>query len=233
MDTEREDDRIFDVWLGDSSGDDVPSPLSKSLDELYGSGPGTRRVQRALAEVRASIRQSEADNVYYASLDDTPVGRLFIALSHKGIVALEYEESETAFVSRLTRRVGGKPVRSADRLEDVAHQVTDYLEGARQSFDLSVDLAGLTPFQQRVLQAVARVPRGKVATYAEIARRIDRPRAARAVGQALRRNPIPIVIPCHRVLASDGGLGGYTGRGGVRTKRQLLALEGVELAALA
>jgi methylated-DNA-[protein]-cysteine S-methyltransferase len=224
-----ENDRIFGVWLGDSSGEDVPSPLSQSLDELYASGPGTPRAQRALADVRGSIRQSEEDNVYYASLDDTPVGRLFIALSHKGVVALEYEESETAFVSRLKRRVGGKPVRSPDRLEDVAHQVTDYLVGARQSFDLSVDLAGLTPFQQRVLQAVARVPRGKVATYAEIARRIDRPKAARAVGQALRRNPIPIVIPCHRVLASNGGLGGYTGRGGVRTKKQLLSLEGVEL----
>jgi methylated-DNA-[protein]-cysteine S-methyltransferase len=228
-----EDDRTFGVWLGDASGEQVPSPVSLSLDELYASGPGTRRVQRALAGVRASIRESEEENVYYASLDDTPVGRLFIALSGKGVVALEYEENESAFVSRLERRVGGKPVRAPDRLEDVAHQVTDYLEGARQSFDLSVDLAGLTPFQQRVLQAVARVPRGEVATYAEIARRIDRPKAARAVGQALRRNPIPIVIPCHRVLASNGGMGGYTGRGGVRTKKQLLALEGVELGAAA
>lgn len=232
MATKGEDDRVFGIWLGDSSGADGPSRLTEALDELYASGPETQRIQRALTDVRATIRQSEEESVYYASLDDTPVGRLFIALSGKGIVALEYEESETAFVARLTRRVGGRPVRSPDRLDDVAHQVMDYLEGTRQTFDLRVDLADLTPFQQRVLQAVARVPRGEVATYAEIARRIDRPRAARAVGQALRRNPIPIVIPCHRVLASNGGLGGYTGRGGLRTKKQLLSLEGVELGAV-
>jgi methylated-DNA-[protein]-cysteine S-methyltransferase len=233
MATKGEDDRVFGIWLDDAPGPDVSSPLSRMLDSLYATGPDSQRTQRALADVRTSMRQSEEDRVVYDRLDDTPVGRLFFALGSKGIIALEYEESESAFVSRLTRRVGGKPVRSPERLKDVARQVADYLAGTRQSFDLHVDLAGLTPFQQRVLRAVSRVPRGKVATYAEIARRIDRPNAARAVGQALRRNPIPIVIPCHRVLASDGGLGGYTGRGGVRTKKQLLALEGVELGAVA
>lgn len=233
MGTKGEDDRVFESWLGDAPEAGAPSPLSEALDRFYASGPDGQRARRALDKVRDSFRQSEEDRVYYASLDDTPVGRLFVALSSKGIVALDYEENEAAFISRLSHRVGAKPVRSPGRLEDVAGQVTAYLEGTRQTFDLPVDLAGLTPFQQRVLQAVARVPRGKVATYAEIARRIDRPGAARAVGQALRRNPIPIIIPCHRVLASDGGLGGYTGRGGVRTKKQLLALEGVELGAVA
>lgn len=228
-----EDDRVLGGWLGDSPDSGAPSALSEALDSLYASGPDAQRIQRALAEVRNSIRQAEEETVYYDSLDDTPVGRLFIALSNKGIVAIEYSESETAFVSHLIRRVAGKPERSPDRLRAACHEVKDYLEGSRKSFDLRVDLAGLTPFQQSVLRAVARVPRGEVATYAEIARRIDRPKAARAVGQALRRNPIPIVIPCHRVLASNGGLGGYTGRGGVRTKRQLLSLEGVELGAAA
>jgi methylated-DNA-[protein]-cysteine S-methyltransferase len=228
-----DDDQGFEAWLGDTTASGAASPLSEALDDLYATGPDAPRIQRALAKVRASVRQSEEDRVYYASLDDTPVGRLFIALGSKGIIALDYEENETAFVARLTNRLGGRPERSQERLEEAARQVAGYLRGTRQSFDLPVDLAGLTSFQQRVLRAVARVPRGEVATYAEIARRIDRPRAARAVGQALRRNPIPIVIPCHRVLASDGGLGGYTGRGGVRTKRQLLALEGVELGAVA
>jgi methylated-DNA-[protein]-cysteine S-methyltransferase len=232
MEDKGEDEREFGVWLGDSHAPSVPTPLSQALDDLYSSGPGWQRTKRALAGVREAIRRSEEDQVYYASLDDTPVGKLFIAQSHEGIVALEYGESESAFVSRLARRVGGKPERSPEQLKDIANQVMDYLHGKRQSFDLRVDLAGLTPFQQRVLMAVAGVPRGMVATYAEIARRIDRPNAARAVGQALRRNPIPIVIPCHRVLASDGGLGGYTGRGGLRTKRQLLSLEGVELGTL-
>ncbi|HLC05132.1 MAG TPA: methylated-DNA--[protein]-cysteine S-methyltransferase [Anaerolineales bacterium] len=233
MATKEEGEGIFEIWLGDSRAAGAPSPLSDALDSLYASGPGSRRTQQVLVGVRASIRQPEADRLYYASLDDTPVGRLFIAQSGKGIVALEYSESETAFVSGLIRRVGGKPERSPGRLKDAARQVMEYLEGRRETFDLPLDLAGLTPFQQRVLLAVAHVPRGKVATYAEIARSIDRPKAARAVGQALRRNPIPIVIPCHRVLASNGGLGGYTGRGGVRTKRQLLSLEGVELGTVA
>jgi O-6-methylguanine DNA methyltransferase len=229
MRTKGEEERALEIWLGDASGPETPGMLSETLDRLYASGPDPHRIHRAIAAARVAVHRSEQDEVYYDSLDDTPVGRLFIAVSGKGIIALEYEESEGAFVSRLKRRVPGAPVRSPERLANAAHQVKDYLSGRRQSFDLRVDLAGLTPFQQRVLQAVARVPRGKVATYAEIARRIERPKAARAVGQALRRNPIPIVIPCHRVLASNGGLGGYTGRGGLRTKRQLLSLEGVEL----
>jgi O-6-methylguanine DNA methyltransferase len=233
MATKGENDRALGSWLGDAPASGAPSPLSEALDRLYASGPGSQRTRRALARVGESLRQKEDDQVFYDSLDDTPVGRLFIALGTKGIIALEYSENEVAFVSHLKRRVGGEPERSPERLKEAARQVMEYLKGKRQAFDLRVDLAGLTPFQRRVLQAVARVPRGKVATYSEIARRIDQPKAARAVGQALRHNPIPIVIPCHRVLASDGGLGGYTGRGGVRTKRQLLALEGVELGAVA
>jgi methylated-DNA-[protein]-cysteine S-methyltransferase len=104
-----------------------------------------------------------------------------------------------------------------------------YLQGRRRTFDLPVDLRHLTPFQQRVLHAAQAVPRGQVSTYGQIARRIGRPRAARAVGQALGSNPIPIVIPCHRVLASDGSLHGYSGRGGIKTKAWLLRLEEARL----
>lgn len=229
MATEGEEDRVFETWLGDSRAAGAASPLSEALDRQYASGPGSDRTRRALAQVRASVLASEPEKLYYDSLDDTPVGRLFIALSGRGIIALEYGDNESVFVSDLIRRVGGKPERSPDRLKQATHQLTEYLEGRRETFDLPVDLGGLTPFQESVLLAVARVPRGQVATYAEIARLIKRPKAARAVGQALRRNPIPIVIPCHRVLASDGGLGGYTGRGGMRTKKQLLSLEGVEV----
>jgi methylated-DNA-[protein]-cysteine S-methyltransferase len=177
------------------------------------------------------IRRVQSEVVYYDSLANTPVGPLFIALSNKGIVALEYSESATASAGRLRQRGNYELVHSPEKVSHAAREVVDYLEGRRADFDLPLDLTGLTAFQRLVLLAVVGVPRGKVATYAEIARKIDRPRAARAVGQALRRNPIPIVIPCHRVLASDGGLGGYTGRGGLRTKKQLLSLEGVRLGA--
>lgn len=92
-----------------------------------------------------------------------------------------------------------------------------------------MDLTSLTDFQRRVLLTTQQVPRGKVTTYGEIACQIGQPRASQAVGQALGRNPVPLVIPCHRVLASDGSLGGYSGGGGVKTKAQLLQLEGVRL----
>ncbi|NIL95766.1 MAG: methylated-DNA--[protein]-cysteine S-methyltransferase, partial [Planctomycetales bacterium] len=100
-----------------------------------------------------------------------------------------------------------------------------YLEGSRLTFDLPLDLRRVTDFQRQVLQAAAGVPRGQVTTYGEIARQIGKPNAARAVGQALGRNPVPIVIPCHRVIAADGSLRGYSGGGGIRSKAKLLQLE--------
>jgi methylated-DNA-[protein]-cysteine S-methyltransferase len=130
----------------------------------------------------------------------------------------------------LTKTVGSPVLRSQERVEAVAGQIGQYLDGSRQSFELEVDLSTVTPFQRRVLEAATRVPAGVVATYGEIARRIGKPRAARAVGQALARNPVPIVVPCHRVVAADGSLTGYSGRGGIETKAQLLRLEGAALA---
>ena len=117
-------------------------------------------------------------------------------------------------------------MRDPEQVQPVAEQIQRYLAGEQQSIDTPIDMSGMTSFQRLVLGAVRRVPRGKYVTYGELAARIGRPRAARAVGRALGSNPIPIVIPCHRVLASDGSLGGYSGRGGVRTKRALLQLEG-------
>jgi methylated-DNA-[protein]-cysteine S-methyltransferase len=93
-------------------------------------------------------------------------------------------------------------------------------------FELPVDLDRLTPFQVTVLQAARSIPSGSVWTYGQLARTIGSPKASRAVGQALGRNPVPIVIPCHRVVASDGSLGGYSGGGGLQSKRFLLGLEG-------
>jgi len=101
----------------------------------------------------------------------------------------------------------------------------EWVEGRR--FTVPLDLSGLSPFHRRVLQAARRIPYGRTATYSDLARRVGRPLAARAVGQAMARNPVPLVIPCHRVVASGGGLGGYGG--GLDLKRRLLALEGARL----
>ncbi len=115
---------------------------------------------------------------------------------------------------------------SPEALAPIAGQLRDYFEGSRASFDVPLDLSRVTPFQLSVLQAVRTIPAGTVWTYGQMARAIGKPQASRAVGQALGRNPVPVVIPCHRVIAGDGSLGGYSGGGGLASKRLLLDLEG-------
>jgi methylated-DNA-[protein]-cysteine S-methyltransferase len=119
-------------------------------------------------------------------------------------------------------------VKNRRACEHVRREIAEYFAGDRATFDLALAPAG-TPFQQRVWQALTEIPFGQAISYGELAARIDRPKAARAVGQANGANPIPIVIPCHRVIAADGTIGGYSG--GLRIKRHLLAIERVALAA--
>ena len=108
----------------------------------------------------------------------------------------------------------------------VRRALRDYFRGAVQSLDnVPVDISCLTPFQRRVLTTLRRVPAGRTVAYGELARRIGRPRAARAIGTAMRTNPIALVLPCHRVVNSDGGLGNYSGLGGSALKERLLAFE--------
>lgn len=108
-------------------------------------------------------------------------------------------------------------------LKDETRQLSEYFRGARRSFSLPADLSSVTRFQRRALEAAAAIPFGQVASYADLARAIGRPGASRAVGQAMGRNPTPIIIPCHRVIASGGKLGGFTG--GSPLKRKLLQIE--------
>lgn len=114
-------------------------------------------------------------------------------------------------------------------LNHVAVQLKDYFSGRRHKFELPLDLTCLTPFQREVLAVTSRIPWGEVWSYQRIAQEMGRPKSSRPVGQALGRNPIPIVIPCHRVIASDGSLGGYCGTTGLDLKRWLLRHEGVQL----
>ena len=109
------------------------------------------------------------------------------------------------------------------RASGLARELEEYFAGKRRAFAVAADLSGLTPFQRRILGATARVPYGELTTYATVARRAGNERASRAAGGALGANPIAIVVPCHRVVASDGSLGGYAG--GLPAKRRLLALE--------
>ena len=112
-------------------------------------------------------------------------------------------------------------------LVDASQQIAEYFAGTRQKFTVSLDLGGVTEFRAAVLRELAKVPYGEATTYAELARAVGNPKAVRAVGSACATNPLPLFIPCHRVLRSDGQLGGY--RGGVEAKRFLLRLEGIDV----
>jgi methylated-DNA-[protein]-cysteine S-methyltransferase len=142
-----------------------------------------------------------------------------------GLFAVDFGTNEEDFVQNIERESKRVALRSQQDTETIKTQLREYLNGERTSFDVNIDLSALTEFHKQVLLAAWQIPHGKIATYGEIARRIGKPKAARAVGQALGRNPMPIVIPCHRVIASDGSLGGYSGGGGLETKAKLLALE--------
>lgn len=214
------------AWLGDEDHRLVPDALTEALDQLYNSGPSDTSITAAQNKLDQALSAEEAEVVYYDHVPDSPIGAFFVGVSERGVVALSFAESEDRFRDWLQHRVRAIVVREPSKLREVVSQVLDYLEGRRKSFAFEYDLRSLTPFQRNVLTTVQEVPRGEYLTYGELARRIGKPGAARAVGQALGSNPIPVLIPCHRVLASDGSLGGYSGRGGVRTKEALLRLEG-------
>lgn len=155
---------------------------------------------------------------------DHPRGRFLLAATAIGLCALALPgEPETAFVPTIRRYVpGARLARDPRRTGPYRRELLEYLEGRRQAFTIPVDLRG-TAFQQRVWQAIQTIPYGTVVTYSELARRLGRPTAARAVGGACRANPVPVVVPCHRVVGTQGVLTGY--RGGLDLKATLLQLE--------
>jgi methylated-DNA-[protein]-cysteine S-methyltransferase len=160
-------------------------------------------------------------------LTDSPVGTLLLAATDAGICHISFDPEPDRALEMLARDFGPRVLRTARPLDAVRRELAEYFEGRRQEFDLDVDLRVLPGFQREVLTELARVGYGRTATYGALAASVGRPRAARAVGGALNRNPVPIVLPCHRVIGSDGRLVGYGG--GLERKRALLALEGVAL----
>jgi methylated-DNA-[protein]-cysteine S-methyltransferase len=221
----KHDDDLIAMVLGDR-------PPSPALERWLGTRAGRRelaayrRVVTALDTLHADAPATGA--TAYVTHLATPIGRLLVAATDAGLVRVVFRQSEAAF-TRALRDLGLTVTRSTARTDDVVRQLRAYFAGRRRRFDVRIDLRGVTPFQRRVLEATSAVPAGQVVSYGEIARRIGRPRGSRAVGQALGRNPIPIVIPCHRVVAAGGRLGGYTG--GLAIKKKLLRLEGTLAAA--
>ena len=154
----------------------------------------------------------------------TPVGPLHVAVTDQGLCRLEFGDDSVGFDCTL-REAGYTPVRDeTGATTAVVEQLAAYFAGRRREFDLPVDLSGRSPFEVAVLRTTRAVEAGTVDTYAGVAAKIGRPRAYRAVGNALRHNPVPVVIPCHRVISTDGSLRGYVG--GLGIKRTLLGLEG-------
>lgn len=164
----------------------------------------------------------------YSTLTDVPIlDVVHLASSERGLIAVAYNISTEEFLMQLVAERQPASLSDKDGLATARAQLREYLCGARTQFSLPLDLNHITDFQRLVLKTVECVPYGVTRSYGEIAAQIGRPRAARAVGQANSRNPLPMVIPCHRVIAADGSLGGYSGAGGLRTKLRLLRLEGV------
>jgi len=211
------------AWLGDSDDEQKPGKVLEMIDLRYQTGPSNSQISAALENLDRRLDDAEGGTIYYSYLDDQRVGKLFVGMTDHGLVSLQFVDTEDEFRARIEQR---RIVYAPEKLEEATQQVGEYLSGERKAFQLPVDLSGMTPFQQTVLNEVSKVPRGEVVTYGDLARRIGKPRAARAVGQALGSNPVPIVVPCHRVIASDGSLGGYSGRRGIKTKEALLTLEG-------
>jgi methylated-DNA-[protein]-cysteine S-methyltransferase len=186
----------------------------------------SERIARAMPVLRARILAALPRRVRYGQIS-SPLGPLYLVVSDQGLCAIHYHESEDGIVawgkaSDLT------PQPDADSVRPFARQLNEYFAGEREDFDLPIDLSTASPFAQRVLHATARIPYGHLVTYKAIANDIGEPGATRAVGNALGSNPVPIIVPCHRVVRSDGSLGGYTG--GTDIKRHLLMLEKAMLA---
>lgn len=181
------------------------------------------------ADVTASRRQvtrwfAETAPLIQWDVIESPLGPLYFAASAQGLCNLDFGVNQADFVEHLDPLA--RTERNSTGLAPIAEQLRAYFDGTRIGFDIPLDLKRLTPFQLSVLQTARRIPPGSTWTYGQVAQAIGKPKASRAVGQALGRNPVPIVIPCHRVVASDGSLGGYSGGGGLESKRRLLVLEG-------
>ena len=158
---------------------------------------------------------------------DSPLGPLLVAATDRGVCRISYDAEPEREEELLARTFGLRLLRSAKAIEDARRELGDYFDGRRREFDLGVDLGLAGDFHRRVYTELARVPYGEVTTYGALAARAGNPAAARAVGSAMNRNPIPIVLPCHRVVGSSGRLVGYAG--GLERKEALLRLEGALL----
>jgi len=181
-----------------------------------------------LPDLTDAFARAELIDVAY-TVEDSPLGKLLLAATGEGLVCLHYVRDETDVersLEQLSAKLSPRVLRVPKYLDRPRRELDEFFSGRRRDFDVPLDWSLVKPgFTQAVLTATAEIPFGETISYKGIARRAGNERAFRAAGTALGANPLPIVVPCHRVLHAGGGLGGYTG--GVEIKRRLLAIEGV------
>lgn len=202
-------------------------PLARQLaaDASDASDDGDGRTSAAMAGLRAALAEradrEQLVDVAFRTVD-SPAGELLLATTDEGLVKVSFGAGDDV-LAELARHVGPRVLRLPARLDDVARQLDEYFAGRRRDFDMALDLRLAHGFRRKVLDELRTVSYGRTVSYAQLAVSSGSARAVRAVGSACATNPIPIVIPCHRVLRSDGNIGNYGG--GSAVKRALLDLE--------
>jgi methylated-DNA-[protein]-cysteine S-methyltransferase len=196
---------------------DIEAALRDSAATVTEAPPSELLAEHAAAEGLLDVA--------YATVD-SPLGKLVVAATPRGLVRLAYtgSRSESEVLEDLAARLSPRILEAPVRLDRARRELDEYFDGERERFELPIDWSLTRGFAGEVLRQTARIGFGKTSTYAEVAGRAGSPRAVRAAGNALGANPIPVVVPCHRVLRTGGALGGYTG--GIERKRFLLRLEG-------
>jgi methylated-DNA-[protein]-cysteine S-methyltransferase len=179
------------------------------------------------ARFRAAAATAELLDVAYDVLPDTPVGTLLVGVTDQGLCRISFDPEPEHHLELLARIFGPRVLRSSKPVDRVRRELDEYFEGRRRRFDIELDVRGVPDYYRKVLDELARVEYGTTTTYGTLAALTGNPRAARAVGTVMNRNPIPIVLPCHRVIGASGSLTGYGG--GLDRKEHLLRLEGAIL----
>jgi methylated-DNA-[protein]-cysteine S-methyltransferase len=196
----------------------------RARSELSGRDAARRAAADAARRLTARVAAEGVADVSYATTD-SPFGKLLVAATRRGLVRLAFPEEEVdSVLDRLSRRISPRIIETPAPLDPVRRELEEYFTGDRRGFELPLDWTLVGDFGRRVLRATSEIPYGGVLSYGEVAAEAGSPRGSRAAGNALGSNPIPIVVPCHRVLRTGGALGGYGG--GIERKRWLLELEG-------
>jgi methylated-DNA-[protein]-cysteine S-methyltransferase len=203
----------------------IERALRRGPAHARGGDPVSSTAAREAAQ-RLSARLAEQGlaDISYAPVD-SPFGPLLLAATPQGVLKLAFpEEDVDGVLDALAKRVSPRIVEAPAQLEEIRRELDEYFAAKRQRFELALDWTLAGPFGRRVLDAASAIPYGEKLTYTQVAAQAGSPRGSRAAGNALGANPIPIVVPCHRVLRQSGALGGYAG--GLDRKRFLLELEG-------